>query len=101
MLINLVSNSKDAFIENSTKNRTIVYNVESKDNNVILKVSDNAGGIPKEIIENIFDANFTTKGIGTGIGLYMTKKIVNKFNGKIRACNHDDGTCFEIILPSI
>ncbi|MGM0518998.1 MAG: sensor histidine kinase [Campylobacterota bacterium] len=101
VLINLISNSKDAFNENSIKNRVISYKIEQKDKTAILKVFDNAGGIEENIINNIFEANFTTKSKtkGTGIGLYMTKMIVNKAKGDIKALNCKNGSCFEISLP--
>ncbi len=102
VLINLISNSKDAFIEKSIKDRKIYYQIKKEYNNsVVLKFYDNAGGIKDSIIKNIFEANFTTKEKtkGTGIGLYMTKKIVDKANGEIKVYNYNDGICFEIILP--
>lgn len=102
VFINLINNSKDAFNENNIKNRSIIFNVEKIKDNVILKICDNAGGIPKDIIENIFDSNFTTKeeGKGTGIGLYLVKQIIEKLDGTIKAENSDDGACFIIDLKS-
>ncbi|MDB2562913.1 HAMP domain-containing histidine kinase, partial [Sulfurimonas sp.] len=69
-----------------------------KENQINIEVEDNAGGIPKNIINHIFKPNVTTKaeGKGTGIGLYMTSQIVTKNNGSITAQNTKDGALFTI-----
>ena len=97
VLINLINNSKDAFIEKNIKNRVIEFYTYKEKNSVILKVSDNAGGIPSSIIERVFESNYTTKNNkGTGIGLYMTKQIVEKLDGTIEVFNENEGVCFKI-----
>lgn len=101
VIINLISNSKDAFSENKIKNRQIDFFIEEKENSkVLLRICDNAGGIPKGTIEHIFEANFTTKNEskGTGIGLYMTKQILDKHKALVDVYNKDNGVCFEIVL---
>lgn len=102
IIINLVNNSKDAFIENEINDRKIFFELLKEDKGVLIKVKDNAGGIPEAIIDKIFIANFTTKedGQGTGIGLYMSNLIVEKMGGKIWAENHKDGVCFNIFIPN-
>lgn len=68
----------------------------------ILKIYDNGGGIDPDIIDNVFDAYFTTKhqSQGTGLGLFIAKMIVEmKFNGSIEAHNFQDGALFVIRLP--
>jgi signal transduction histidine kinase len=101
-IINIINNAKDAFIDNSidTSIRIIKFDAETKNNKLSLKISDNAGGIPSEIIDDIFKPNFTTKeeGKGTGIGLYMTKQIIEKNNGTIEVENINNGACFKIII---
>jgi len=61
-----------------------------------LEIQDSAGGIPESVIENIFQAHFTTKeeGKGTGIGLYMSSQIAQKHHAKLRVENREDGACF-------
>ena len=104
VLINLITNSRDAFNEREIKGeRKISYEVEDLVDKTILKISDNAGGIKDEIIDHIFDANFTTKeeGKGTGIGLYMTKQILDKIDAQVQVYNISGGVCFEITIPKL
>jgi signal transduction histidine kinase len=96
VLINIINNSKDAFNENQIKNRVINIITFENDKNLIIEISDNAGGIPEKVLPNIFKPNVTTKSAtnGTGIGLYMSKQIIEKMNGDIQAINIDNGVKF-------
>ncbi|MEA3352621.1 MAG: HAMP domain-containing sensor histidine kinase [Campylobacterota bacterium] len=96
LIINLVNNAKDAFNENNIKSRVIKFSVYLDGSYLILKVTDTAGGIPEHVIDKIFDANVTTKeeSKGTGIGLYMSKQIVQKHKGEISVSNVDHGAQF-------
>ncbi len=77
-LLNILINARDALIENSIDNMLINMYVIEDENLLTLVIKDNAGGIPKEIIDRVFESYFTTKkeGKGTGIGLYMSKKMI-------------------------
>lgn len=103
VLINLINNSIDAFSNKKTKNRLINIKIDTyKNGDAIIKVSDNAGGISKEIIDKIFEPYFTTKhaSVGTGLGLYMSQMIVsNSMKGSIVAQNNEDGVVFTITIP--
>ena len=103
IIINLVNNSKDAFLEHKIKNKYIRFSVLESQEYTILKVCDNAQGVPLDIIQKVFNANFTTKSKdkGSGIGLYMSKLIIEKIHGKITVANSKDGACFEIFIPKI
>jgi len=92
LIINLINNSKDAFIENNILNREISVKISRSK----FTIKDNAGGIPKKIIKKIFKSNFTTKQSGSGVGLYLSKKIVEKLNGKIKVKTKKSGTTFTI-----
>lgn len=104
VILNIINNAKDAMIEMNIKNREIFIHTETINEETIVNIEDNAGGIPKDVINNIFDPYFTTKhqSVGTGIGLYMSKRIIEEhFNGKIMVNNGDKGARFRIIFPSI
>lgn len=92
IVINLINNSKDAFIENNIKNRTFIINIDG--DNKIIEFIDNAGGIPENIITNIFEMNYTTKTTGTGMGLYMSNQIAKKFDLVFKVENIKNGVKF-------
>lgn len=98
LFINLINNSIDAFNEHSISGRNIYIRCFIKDKQIMIEVEDNAGGIPKNIINHVFKPNVTTKpeGKGTGIGLYMTSQIVTKNNGTITVSNTQKGALFTI-----
>jgi len=101
-ILNILNNSKDAILENEIKagQINIVANV-GKQNRSVVTISDNASGIPSDIIDKIFDPYFSTKeqGKGTGIGLYMAKMIIEEnMDGEINATNLEQGACFTITL---
>ena len=94
LILNIINNSKDAFNEKSIINQEIVISINSDEKKIELR--DNAGGIPLDLIDDIFKANITTKedGKGSGIGLYMSSKIAKKHNGTLRVQNTQDGANF-------
>ncbi len=98
VFINIIKNAKEALIEKREKDRIIRINEFMDKDQIIIQISDNAGGINEDIINKIFDPYFTTKDeLGTGLGLYMSKIIIEKhLNGQLQVSNKDDGACFEI-----
>ena len=101
IFINLINNSIEAFEQNSVVKRVITLHVADKKGEITIILQDNAGGIPKEISNRLFDINITTKVSGSGMGLYMTKMIVEKLGGTIEVKNVNDGACFTLSLSSI
>lgn len=102
VLINVLKNARDAFVEKNISNRIINIRCKELDESVIIEIEDNAGGIPEEIIKSIFDPYFSTKSDknGTGLGLYMCKNIIEKHSkGKISVKNCKEGAVFTIELP--
>ena len=100
VILNIIQNAKDSLEENDTKDPCIDITLYTKNSKNIIEVKDNARGIKLDIIDKIFDAHFTTKQKnGTGIGLYMSRTIIEEnFNGKLYAKNWSDGAIFVIEL---
>jgi signal transduction histidine kinase len=101
VILNILNNARDALDENNIANKKIFINLQEKDNQVMLNIQDNAGGIPEEIIEEIFNPYFSTKDSkkGTGLGLYMSRLIIEEhMDGKLDASNINDGAKFTIVL---
>ena len=102
VLLNILKNAKDVLIQKDVENPWIKIYTEEDDEKIILFIEDNGGGIEVEPRNKIFEPYFTTKkdSDGTGIGLYMSKIIVDKnMNGKLRVRDGEFGARFEIILP--
>ncbi len=109
-IINILNNAKDALVSNKIVDKLICIKTYKDGNSIVISIIDNANGINKEIIDKIFEPYFTTKhkSQGTGLGLYMTHKIITEsMNGKIEVLNksytYKDkeyiGANFKIILP--
>ena len=98
VILNLITNAKDALISDNIKNPIITINVY-KNKTINIELKDNAKGIKKELIDKIFEPYFTTKddANGTGIGLYMSKIIIEKnMCGKLEVQSSDVGSDFRI-----
>ena len=93
VIINVLNNAKDELIKSEdNKNRSIFIDLYKDNQNMIIKIKDNAGGISDDIIDRIFEPYFTTKhqSQGAGIGLYMSEEIIFKhFKGEISVCNKE------------
>jgi ABC-type nitrate/sulfonate/bicarbonate transport system substrate-binding protein/signal transduction histidine kinase len=110
VLMNILVNAKDALRHTVSAEKYIFIDVEEKDNQIVIQVKDNAGGIDNDIIDKIFEPYFTTKHQfnGTGIGLYMSKLLMEKhLKGELTVKNVEytfmdnnyKGALFEVILP--
>ena len=98
VLMNLIKNSKDAFDEIDIKEKYIKISTSSDEDYVYIYVEDNAGGINKEIINKIFEPYFTTKKTGTGIGLYISKMLIEDMKGELYVQSENNKTTFTISL---
>ena len=109
VLMNIFINAKDA-LANRKSEKLIIVVIKQIEDNLVIKIKDNAGGVDSSIIDKIFEPYFTTKHQfnGTGIGLYMSKLIVEKhLIGEISVKNIDfifnsktyRGALFELVLP--
>ena len=109
VMINIFKNAKDELVKLDIGKRLIFINVQKNEKEVTIRIKDNAGGIPEEIIDKVFDSYFTTKNDkeGTGIGLYMSEQIITNMSGTITVQNVEydidntkyKGAEFKITLP--
>ena len=112
VILNILNNAKDALIKIENTKRYLFISSKQENNYLVLEITDNAGGINESIMPKVFDAYFSTKSKenGTGIGLYMSKKIVeDRLKGTISTSNRSfeyenikcKGACFSIKIPKI
>jgi len=104
VILNVINNAKDTLIQNKSKNPFIRITAKRDDTKVEITIEDNGGGIPAEILSRIFEPYFTTKaeGKGIGIGLYMSKMIIEEhMNGFLNARNSHEGAIFTISMDAI
>ena len=102
VLLNIINNAKDVLIEKNVKEPIVKIKAYEEENSVVLTIEDNGGGVLVEPKGKIFEPYFTTKehGNGTGIGLYMSKIIIDKnMKGKLRVRNTNEGAKFIISIP--
>ena len=100
VILNLVTNAVDAMSKSLKKELTLISEVNEE--NAVLSVSDTGSGIDEETLDKIFEPFFTTKqaGQGTGLGLAVTKSIIEEQNGQLTCQTKvGEGTCFTVILP--
>ena len=99
VLLNILINARDTLIERAIDDARVTITICRENGCVVVTVADNAGGIPEEIIGRIFDPYFTTKASdkGTGVGLFMSKTIIEKnMGGKLAVRNIANGAEFRI-----
>ncbi len=103
VIINLINNAQDALAQKNVLNKRIFISAKQKNRQLIFKFSDNAGGIPADILDRIFEPYYTTKeeGKGTGLGLYMSKMIIEEnMHGIMHVRNNEYGAEFSIIFKN-
>jgi len=101
VLLNIIANAKEALIAHEVADATIELVISAEAGRSVVTISDNAGGIAAEVLPKIFDPYFTTKhqAHGTGIGLYMSKVIIEQnMGGSLNAHNSESGAVFRLEL---
>lgn len=103
VILNLATNAMDAMLDAATGDRKLILQTALHDDTKVeMSISDTGRGIPKERLDNIFDAFYTTKPNGTGLGLSIARAIVETYGGKIWADNRaGGGAVFRIVLPLV
>ena len=105
VMVNLINNARDAILQHRqsgngrSQEGRIRIEVDRSNSGALITVADTGGGIPQDILDRIFEPYFTSKIDGTGIGLYMSKVIIeNHMGGKLHAKNNEKGAVFVIEL---
>ena len=99
VVLNILNNAREVLTERGIKDPKVTIALDSENGKAVVTISDNAGGIPDEIVGKIFDPYFTTKGpqTGTGIGLFMSKTIIEKnMGGSLTVRNNGNWAEFRI-----
>lgn len=100
--MNLIKNVQDVVLERKIQDAWLKFIIKEKDDMLEISVEDNAQGISEDKIDHVFKPYFSTKSIveGSGIGLYMSKEIIEKsFLGTLHVQNSENGALFTIVLP--
>ena len=100
VLMNLLANARQAIMAAGVAQGKVTLDLGSRDGLACLTVRDNGGGIPPAVFEKLFERYFTTRVEGTGLGLYMSRQIVEQsFGGRLEARNVDGGAEFAVLTP--
>jgi signal transduction histidine kinase len=100
VILNLLNNAVEATAESASKPKHIIIRTTETSKKIILQVEDNGVGIPTELKSSIFELFKTTKAHGMGVGLWLSKAVVNAHHGEIQFSSENGvGTRFEVSLP--
>lgn len=100
-VLNILTNARDAFVAKGIKNRKLQIKITAHQNMLTAEFTDNAGGIDPALVNKIFDAYYTTRPQGTGLGLYMTRTILENMGGTVTAENVGNGARFSLSIPRV
>ncbi|MGB6018830.1 MAG: HAMP domain-containing sensor histidine kinase, partial [Sulfurimonadaceae bacterium] len=103
VLLILLHNAIDAINTNQTGDGCITISAEHQQEQIIIEVCDNGGGIAPKHLSNIFEPYFTTKGKshGTGLGLYIASSLAKHYlQGDLTVQNRGEGACFTLRIAA-
>jgi PAS domain S-box-containing protein len=100
VLLNLLLNAMDALDQSMSEDRRIIVSVQNADSQAEIKISDTGPGIPTDMLARVFESFYTTKAEGLGMGLAISRDIIEAHGGHLNARNNERaGATFTIILP--
>jgi signal transduction histidine kinase len=100
VVMNLVRNGIDAINEANVAGNVTIKSQRNAVDQLLISISDTGIGLPPEKADKVFDAFFTTKPQGTGMGLSVSRSIIESHGGRLWATrNPDRGTTFQFTLP--
>ncbi|WP_298694120.1 ATP-binding protein [uncultured Sulfuricurvum sp.] len=101
VILNIVHNAMTAIMRSNRQDGAIHIRLKKDHRNIIVSIEDNGGGIDESNMERIFDPYFSTRENGSGIGLYMSKIIIeHHMKGRLTVTNQKHGAEFTILLQS-
>lgn len=103
VVLNIIDNAKDQIVSKNIKNGTINCIIRQNNDYAYVIIKDNGGGVREDIMDKVFEYRLSTKGDkGSGIGLFLSKKIITEgFGGEIHCDNADDGAMFTIKIKKL
>ncbi len=106
VVLNLINNARESILERRKRSALssgecgrIDILLSQKEEEIRVEVHDDGTGIPEDKMEKIFQPNYTTRGEGSGIGLHISRLILSRMKGEIKAGNLEQGACFTILFP--
>ncbi len=100
VVMNMLANAKDAILAQGVRHGRVEIDIACRGKQAYVSIRDNGGGIPQDIMGKIFDPYFTTRQQGSGVGLYMSKMMIeNNMAGSIEVHNTPEGAEFLIVMP--
>jgi signal transduction histidine kinase len=99
VILAILQNAKDALLSTVRDNKKITISLLREKDRSLVRIHDNAGGIPQEIIDTIFTQYVTTKENGSGLGLYIAKSVIeNNMQGELWVKNTSEGALFSVLI---
>lgn len=101
VFINLIANAQVAFEDSSTDHRQLAITVKKFDDTVRMRFTDNASGMCEDTLKRLFEAHYTTRADGTGLGLHFCSLSIARLGGRIEASSQGigHGSVLTIWLP--
>ncbi|MEH7010912.1 HAMP domain-containing sensor histidine kinase [Neobacillus niacini] len=101
IVLNILTNAREVFDTNNIKDRKLKIQISRKEKFIVVEFTDNAGDIAPGQISKLFEPYSTTSHNGTGIGLYITKMMIENMDGSVHVENTGEGARFRLSVPKV